>query len=98
MDDRDAALLQAPSTPPGVARSPSRRARSRPGRGVADVVAALGTDLPDCSSGRAADVVDLLATACGPGLTAMPSGRFYGMVIGGSHPAALAADWLDEAR
>ncbi len=27
----------------------------------------------------------------------MPSGRFYGMVIGGSHPAALAADWLTSA-
>ncbi len=27
----------------------------------------------------------------------MPSGRFYGMVIGGSHPAALAADWLVSA-
>ena len=27
----------------------------------------------------------------------MPSGRFYGLVIGGSHPAALAADWLTSA-
>jgi glutamate/tyrosine decarboxylase-like PLP-dependent enzyme len=42
-------------------------------------------------------VIDLLAGACEPGLTAMPSGRFYGMVIGGTHPAALAADWLVSA-
>ncbi len=27
----------------------------------------------------------------------MPSGRFFGLVIGGSHPAALAADWLTSA-
>lgn len=63
---------------------------------VDDVVAALGTDLP-AGPTPAADVVDLLAAACDPGLTAMPSGRFYGMVIGGSHPAALAADWLTSA-
>jgi glutamate/tyrosine decarboxylase-like PLP-dependent enzyme len=42
-------------------------------------------------------VVHLLAQACEPGLTAMPSGRFFGMVIGGTHPAALAADWLVSA-
>ena len=41
--------------------------------------------------------MDLLAEACEPGLTAMPSGRFFGFVIGGTHPAALAVDWLTSA-
>ena len=60
----------------------------------ADAVAtALGRDLPDGPT-PAEDVIDQLATACEPGLTAMPSGRFFGFVIGGSQPAALAADWL----
>ena len=54
---------------------------------------ALGRDLPDGPS-PADQVVDLLAGACEPGLTAMPSGRFFGFVVGGSQPAALAADWL----
>ena len=42
-------------------------------------------------------VVDELAEACEPGLTAMPGGRFFGFVIGGTHPAALAVDWLVSA-
>ena len=42
-------------------------------------------------------VVDELAAACEPGLTAMPGGRFFGFVIGGAHPAALAVDWLVSA-
>ncbi|MCK6209108.1 aminotransferase class V-fold PLP-dependent enzyme [Georgenia sp. EYE_87] len=66
-------------------------------RAGADAVAdALGRELPDGPSDPA-QVVDLLARACEPGLTAMPSGRFFGFVIGGTHPAGLAADWLVSA-
>jgi glutamate/tyrosine decarboxylase-like PLP-dependent enzyme len=68
--------------------------RPVPARVDADTVTeALGGDLPEGPS-AAPDVVDLLAGAVEPGLVAMPSGRFFGFVIGGSHPAALAADWL----
>src|SRR6202034_2048966 len=64
-----------------------------PRASVAEVSEALGIKLPDGPT-PAPEVIDLLANACDPGLTAMPGGRFYGMVIGGTHPAALAADWL----
>jgi glutamate/tyrosine decarboxylase-like PLP-dependent enzyme len=67
-----------------------------PRASVAEVAEALGGELPDGPT-PADEVVDRLATACDPGLTAMPGGRFYGMVIGGTHPAALAADWLVSA-
>ena len=60
-----------------------------------EVVRRLG-DLPDGPT-PAAEVVDLLAQACEPGLVAIPSGRFFGMVIGGTLPAALGADWLTSA-
>ncbi len=63
---------------------------------VEELVERLGISLPDGPQDPAA-VIEHLATALEPGLTAMPSGRFYGMVIGGSHPAALAADWLTSA-
>jgi glutamate/tyrosine decarboxylase-like PLP-dependent enzyme len=42
-------------------------------------------------------VVKLLAERAGPGLMAMSSGRFFGWVIGGVLPGALAADWLVSA-
>jgi glutamate/tyrosine decarboxylase-like PLP-dependent enzyme len=67
-----------------------------PQASVDEVARDLGTALPEHGTDPA-EVVDLLARACEPGLTAMPSGRFFGFVIGGTHPAALAADWLTSA-
>src|SRR4051812_46302621 len=64
--------------------------------GIDEVLAALGEVLPEDPT-DAATVVDLLADAAEPGLTAMPSGRFFGFVIGGTLPAAMAADWLTSA-
>jgi glutamate/tyrosine decarboxylase-like PLP-dependent enzyme len=39
-------------------------------------------------------VVEELAAGADPGLVAMPSGRYFGFVIGGGLPAALATEWL----
>jgi glutamate/tyrosine decarboxylase-like PLP-dependent enzyme len=61
-----------------------------------DMLAALGGPLPATPTDPA-EVVAQLAKAAEPGLTATPSGRFYGFVIGGVHPAGLAADWLTAA-
>lgn len=66
-------------------------------RATADELAAtFAGDLPEGGSDPA-QIIDLLASGADPGLMAMPSGRFFGWVIGGSHPAALAADWLVSA-
>jgi glutamate/tyrosine decarboxylase-like PLP-dependent enzyme len=40
------------------------------------------------------DVIEELNEAVLPGLNLNQSGRFFAWVIGGSHPAAIAADWL----
>jgi glutamate/tyrosine decarboxylase-like PLP-dependent enzyme len=63
---------------------------------VSEIAGRLGRDLPEDPT-PAAEVVDLLALSCTPGLVAMPSGRFFGFVVGGTHPAALGADWLTAA-
>ncbi|GAA4558579.1 pyridoxal-dependent decarboxylase [Planotetraspora kaengkrachanensis] len=59
----------------------------------ADLLAALGGPLPE-GPRDAREVVADLAVAAEPGLVNTPSGRFFGFVVGGAHPAALAADWL----
>jgi glutamate/tyrosine decarboxylase-like PLP-dependent enzyme len=42
-------------------------------------------------------VVAELARAADDGVVAIPGGRYFGFVIGGAVPAALAADWLTSA-
>jgi glutamate/tyrosine decarboxylase-like PLP-dependent enzyme len=57
---------------------------------------ALGGPLPD-EPLDPARVVDELAKSAEPGVVAIGSGRYFGFVIGGGLPAALAADWLTSA-
>jgi glutamate/tyrosine decarboxylase-like PLP-dependent enzyme len=64
-----------------------------PQASVDDLRAALRVPLQDDPL-EPERVVEELAAAADPGLVAMPSGRYFGFVIGGGLPAALAADWL----
>ena len=57
---------------------------------------AFGGDLPEQGQDPV-EVIDLLAHAGEPGLMATAGPRFFGFVIGGSQPVALAADWLTSA-
>ncbi len=58
--------------------------------------AALGGRLPEDPT-PAEKVVTALAEAAEPGIVGTQSGRYFGFVIGGALPAALAADWLTGA-
>ncbi|MFI5895165.1 pyridoxal phosphate-dependent decarboxylase family protein [Actinoplanes sp. NPDC051513] len=53
----------------------------------------LGGELPERGESPR-DVIASLARHADPGVVASSSGRFFGFVIGGATPAALAADWL----
>jgi len=64
--------------------------------GVDELYEALGGPLPEAGQDARA-VLASLAEAAEPGLVGIPSGRYFGFVVGGGLPAALAADWLTSA-
>jgi glutamate/tyrosine decarboxylase-like PLP-dependent enzyme len=63
---------------------------------VDELRASLAGPLPE-GPADPREVVAHLAAAAEPGLIAIPGGRYFGFVIGGSVPASLAADWLSSA-
>ena len=65
----------------------------RPEATVEKLRAALGGPLPD-GPVPPLQVVRELVEDAEPGVMGIPSGRFFGFVIGSALPAALAADWL----
>lgn len=77
-----------------LAGLPERHVGPRAGRD--EMIGALGAPLaregePDVA------VIDLLASQAERGMSACGSPRYYGFVIGGAFPVALASDWLVSA-
>ena len=70
-----------------------RRVGARPGLTADELRARLGGPLPDGGEDRAT-LVERLVADVDDGLVAMSSPRYFGFVVGGSVPAALATDWL----
>ena len=67
--------------------------RVGPAVSIEELRASLGGPLPE-SGEDPREVIEHLVRAADPGIVAMPGPRYFGFVIGGHVPAALAADWL----
>jgi glutamate/tyrosine decarboxylase-like PLP-dependent enzyme len=67
-----------------------------PEQNIEQLESAFAMELPDGPT-DATEVVDELARLAEPGLMAIGSGRFFGWVMGGTMPSALASDWLVSA-
>ena len=95
MDEREV-LRRAAELAAEWFESRRRSGRSRRRASIAELRDALGGPLPETGAPDL-EVIEELARDGEPGLTAMGSGRYFGFVIGGTLPAALAADWLVSA-
>ena len=94
-DDYDAALARAAAHAGDWLRSiPTRQVSPR--QDIGQLESAFEMGLPEGPTDPA-EVVDELARLAEPGLMAIGSGRFFGWVMGGVLPAALASDWLVSA-
>ena len=79
----------------GIAyRASLHHAKVTPTATPAVLRAALGGPTPEHAADPVAVVNDMADAVEAGGLMAMASGRFFGFVIGGALPAAVAADWL----
>ncbi|MCK0207291.1 pyridoxal-dependent decarboxylase [Starkeya koreensis] len=70
--------------------------RGRPSMGYGEAVEAFEGELP-VEGEEAQAVLDALVRAAEPGLHPATGPRFFGWVIGNSHPMGVAADWLASA-
>jgi len=74
-------LDRLPERPVGVGMKP------------AELAARLAADLPEAGQ-DALGILERQVAAIDPGIIASAGPRYFGHVIGGAHPAALALDWM----
>ncbi len=95
MDNRDALLRRTAELAAGfLDRLPDRPVARAVN--LDELRAALGGPLPAAGEDPG-EVIELLARRADPGLVGSAGPRYFGFVVGGGVPAALAADWLASA-
>lgn len=96
MRGEDRATLQAAAHAAIAYRQGVAEAAQTPVADYAQVLAAFAGPTPTTGVDGAVIIDDLVRHAT-PGIRAMTGPRFFGWVIGGSHPTGVAADWLTAA-
>ena len=93
--DHEAMLRQAAERAMEFRRTLDSRPQ-KPAKSFAEMRESFIAPLPEeGSDGRF--VIEELAALAEPGLAAMTGPRFFGWVMGASHPIGIAADWLTSA-
>ena len=96
MTDDPSALFRRAAALATEYRSGIAEAPQRPRHRYAESLADWEAPTPEDGT-PAGEVLEELVRRAEPGLHAMTGPRFFGWVIGGSHPAGVAADWLVSA-
>jgi glutamate/tyrosine decarboxylase-like PLP-dependent enzyme len=93
--DHEVMLRYAAELALGFRRSLDERPQ-RPAKGFTEMRQVFAAALPEEGQEGFAVIEELVALA-EPGLSAMTGPRFFGWVMGASHPIGVAADWLTSA-
>lgn len=93
---RDLGVLEMAASAARAYRDRQGERLQRPAQSYAEALAAFRAGVPE-SPAEPADVIADLVARAEPGLHATVGPRFFGWVIGGSHPVGVAADWLTSA-
>lgn len=95
MADELAALARAAQIAQDYRREVATAERT-PTADYAEILAAFAAPLPETGDDPLT-IINELAARAAPGIRAMAGPRFFGWVIGNSHPTGVAADWLASA-
>ncbi len=95
-DDNLDELFEAVATRAADYRRSLANRPQRPEKTYEDMRHAFDAPLPEDGL-PSLEVIEQLADTAEPGLAVMAGPRFFGWVIGASHPVGVAADWLTSA-
>ena len=94
--DKDLTAMARAATDALAYRRTVAEAERTPVAGYAEMLAAFAAPTPE-AGGAPEQIIEELVELATPGIRAQTGPRFFGWVIGGSHPTGVAADWLTAA-